>query len=124
NYGSQFAVVREACFHSLEPGIDCQFSETQRAAEVLPLLFVGDRNVDEAVLSLKAFIRNDGWMASSQPSGRSAGRKVDQRLIGQSGNHSIQQADVHVLPCAGFVTRQQRQKNAVKRIKAGNDVGE
>ena len=45
-------------------------------------------------------------------------------MVGQRRNHSVQQADIDKLSPAGFVTRQQRETNAVEGIQAGDDIGQ
>src|SRR5436309_15732048 len=116
--------MRQACFHCFEARIGGEFSKTQNATEVHTLFLIRHRNVHEAVLSFKAFVRHDRWMTSAQMPGRSPGREIDHCLIRQRGNHAVQEADIHMLSFSRFMTSEEREKNTVECIEAGNNIGE
>ena len=122
--GAQLAVVLQAPGHGVEPLVEGEVGDAERAAEVLPLLLVGRADVDEAVLRLERLVGDDGRMPRAETLRRRAGREVALRLIRQRRDQPVEQRDVDALPLAAAMPRQQRQQNPLIRVEARDDVGD
>ena len=121
---AQLVVVADASRHRVEPRVEGELGEAERAAEILPLLFVRGPDVDEAVLRFERLVGNDRRMACAEPLGRRAGRQVAFRLIRERRDHPVQQRNVDALPIARAMPRQQRWQCSAAVVAVDGDIAQ